>query len=140
MDRSARRPCAPASVTWPPSESWLFAQEMLGHPIPNPYAAALRAQAEREQLEWLAEISDAHAEQLGKLRSAEAAARRQRELLEWLATISDEHSAKLRRILREEADAREAQRRWEQYYERQFLEEAWDPAKHPRLGTSPNAG
>jgi len=41
-------------------EAWLFAQEILGRPIPRPPSAAA-ARRDREQLEWLASISDRHA-------------------------------------------------------------------------------
>jgi len=58
-----------------PSESWLFAQAILGKPIPDPQAAAKRAQADRELLERLATFSTRHEIQLRQLLSEEAAAR-----------------------------------------------------------------
>ena len=57
----------------PPSEAWLFPQAILGKPVTSPSRAKAEARAEREQLEWLAQISPRHADQLRRLRSAEAA-------------------------------------------------------------------
>ncbi len=123
----------------PPSEAWLFAQALLGKPVPSASATQADARAEREQLEWLAHISPRHQQELQRLRGAEAEARRQREQLEWLATISEEHEYKLHTLLSEEAEALEGQRRAEQFAE-MLLEGDWDPSKHPRLGGPPNAG
>jgi hypothetical protein len=142
MDRGFRRDTAPDGVgASPPSEAWLFAQALLGKPVPSPSRARTEARANREQLEWLAQISDRHAAQLRALQSAEREARRQHEQLEWLAQISDDHERKVRTLLREEAEAREAQQRYEQFTEAWTAQEAqWDPSKHPRLGGPPNAG
>ena len=94
-----RRNCRATSVASPskgspPSEAWLFAQILLGWPIPNPHAAARRAQEERKKLEFLAEISDRHEAELRRLQMAEAEARRKRERLEWLAEVSDRHETR----------------------------------------------
>jgi hypothetical protein len=56
-------------------------------------------------LEWLAEISPRHAEELARLKSAEAAARSDRELLHWAARFSSHAEEKLRSLDREEAAA-----------------------------------
>jgi len=117
----------------PPSEAWLFAQAILGKPVPNPYQARDDARVERERLEWLAQISPRHAGQLRRLQSAEAEARRQRELLEWLAQISTEHEAKLRTLLRKEVEAQEVQDRHEQFYEAYSGRiNEWAEVDHPR--------
>jgi hypothetical protein len=125
----------------PPSEAWLFAQAILGKPLPNPAAAAAEARRKCEQLEFLASISDRHAAELRRLQSDEAEARRQRELLIWVAGISTRHEQQLRDLLASEAEARQAQRRYERFVvEQQLHEVIWDPSKHPRLGGPPNAG
>ncbi len=75
MERSFQRatPASEADATIP-SESWLFAQAILGNPIPDPQTVAKRAQAEREQLQWLATFSPRHEAQLRQLLQEEAAA------------------------------------------------------------------
>jgi hypothetical protein len=125
----------------PPSETWLFAQAILGRPLPSLAANRADAQVKRDQLEWLASISVRHAEELRRQQSAEAEARRRRAQLEWLASISTEHESQLRSLLSRERETREAQARYEQLAEAYDVREAqWDPAKHPRLGGPPNAG
>ena len=115
------------------SEAWLFAQAILGKPIPNPSALAGQAKIEREQLEWLAEISTRHQAQLPQVRAAEAQARHDRESLEWLALISDRHERQLRDLLREEAEEREAQWQCERFTKVRHAQEAqWNPDDHPR--------
>jgi hypothetical protein len=124
-----------------PSEAWLFAQAILGKPVPNPYRARDEARAEREQLEWLAQISPGHAVELRKLQSAAAEARRERELLVWAAGISTKAEAKLRTLLREEAEVREAQDRHERLYEAYSARiTEWDEADHPRRGYGSHPG
>ena len=92
-----------------------------------------QARAERDLLEWLAQISTEHEAQLRKLQTAEAEACHQRELLEWLAQISTEHAAKLRRLRVEEYEAQEAQQRWEQYYQDYSATiTEWNEVDHPR--------
>jgi hypothetical protein len=63
-----------AGSVLPLSESWIFAQSLLGNPIPSPSAATSRSRHEREHLEWLAQISDEHAGKYGALLRAEAEA------------------------------------------------------------------
>jgi hypothetical protein len=141
MDRNFTKNNADGPGASPPSEAWLFAQALLGKPVPSPSRERTEARASREQLEWLAQISDRHAAQLRALQSAEAEARRQREQLEWLAGISPKHESQLRRLLASEAQARDAQARFERFVEGSNLQEAlWDPSKHPRRGGPPNAG
>ena len=57
-----------------PDDTWLFVQSVLGNPIPDPTAAANRARAEREHLEWLAQISDEHEAKLRCILREEAEA------------------------------------------------------------------
>jgi hypothetical protein len=115
----------------PPSEAWLFAQQILGKPIPPIESPERRARAARERLQYLAQFSTRHADELRRLEAAEAEARRKREVLEWAASVSDEAADKLRALQRKEADERGAWRRAEQYAER-LLEGTWDPNQHPR--------
>lgn len=89
----------------PYSEAWLFAQELLGNPIPDPQVAARNGSEDRAKLEWLAAISPPHAEELRRLENQGAEARRKRESLIWAAGICDNAAAKLRTMLREEAEA-----------------------------------
>lgn len=145
MNRNCRRKTSPPGAPTdgsPPSAAWLFAQQLLGKPIPNPASAAIEARRKREQLEWLAQISSEHAIELRRLQSQDAEANRKREQLEWLATISTEHERQLRNVLREEADLREAYARWEAAYRESvgIQEAGYDPAKHPRGGYSQNRG
>ena len=140
MDRNVRKQAAPeGDGASPPSEAWLFAQALLGKPIPSASAAEAEARRQRERLEWLASISDRHALELRRLQSAETEARRDRERLEWLAQFSTEHERKLRTLLREEAESREGWRRAEQFAE-QLLEGSWDPSKHPKGAFPQNRG
>ena len=95
----------------------------------------------REQLEWLASISDRHRDELRRLQSAEAEARHQRELLAWLAQISPRHERQLHGLLSEEAEAREAQERCKWLVESSNVQEAqWDPSRHPRGAFPQNRG
>jgi hypothetical protein len=57
MDRNFHKRPAEGAGTTPPSEAWLFAQTLLGKPVPSPFRAEADARARREHLEWLAEIS-----------------------------------------------------------------------------------
>ena len=133
MVRNLSKQTGDSSDSAAPSVAWLFAQCILGKPIPDPAAAARCARADREQLEWLAQISTTHAEQLRRLQGAEGEARHQRELLEWPAQISTEHAAELRRLKVEEYEAQEAQQRWEQYYQEYSANVTeWNEVDHPR--------
>ncbi len=115
----------------PRSEAWLFAQAILGNPIPTIVSRHARAKARREELQWLATFSPKHVEELRRLVAAESEARRQHELLQWAAKISTRAEEKLRALQREQAKEREGWRRAEQFVE-SLLEGAWDPSKHPR--------
>ena len=133
MDRNFRKPARDEADASPPSESWLFAQALLGKPIPNPASAQADARAKREHLEWLASFSTEHAAQLRRLQSEEAEARHQRELLQWLATFSTEHERELRRLQAREAEAIDAQASWERFYEDYSASLAeWAEVDHPR--------
>ncbi|MBI3837461.1 MAG: AHH domain-containing protein [Planctomycetia bacterium] len=123
----------------PPSEAWLFAQAILGKPIPSIINPETAARAKREELERLAQFSSRHADELRRLQAAEAEARHKREILEWAAGISTRAEEKLRALQRKEAEEREGWRRAEHFTE-MLLEGDWDPSKHPRLGGPPNAG
>ncbi len=98
-----------------PTEAWLFAQAVLGKPIPKIISPEARARDKREEMERLAQFSSHYAEELRRLESAEAEARRNRELLEWAAKISPRAEAKLAAIVREETEQRDAWRRAEQF-------------------------
>ena len=142
MNRNFRKEVAPEGAgASPPSEAWLFAQAILGKPIPSASQAEADARAKREQLEWLAQISPEHESQLRSLLGAEAEARRQRKQLEWLAQISTEHEGKLRSLLQAEAETSEAQERLRRHAEDSNVQEAqWDPVKHPRGAFPQNPG
>jgi hypothetical protein len=87
----------------PPSEAWLFAQSILGRPIPRMMPPEAKAKAQREDLGRRARFSHRHAEELRRRQSTEANARRDRELMEWAAQISTEAKDKLRAIQQIEA-------------------------------------
>jgi len=114
-----------------PSEAWRFAQAILDKPIPRIVSSAARVQAEREELECLAQFSSRHADELRRLQATEAEARHNRETLEWAAAISTHAEEKLRALQRKEAEDREARRRTEAFVE-SLLEGRWDPSQHPR--------
>lgn len=123
----------------PYSEAWLFAQQLLGNPIPDPQVAARNGSEDRAKLEWLAAISPRHAEELRRLENQDAEARRKREALIWAAGICDNAAAKLRTILREEAQAGQADLfSNEALPESQLLSE-WDPSQ-PRVPAGTSAG
>ena len=133
MDRNFRKPARHEANASPPSESWLFAQALLGKPIPNPASAQAEARAKRVQLEWLASFSTEHEAQLRRLQCEEAEARHKRELLQWLATFSTEHERELRRVQAREAEAFDAQASWERFYEGYSASHAeWAEVDHPR--------
>jgi len=121
-----------------PSEAWLFAQAILGNPIPNlSQHLPKSADSRRRQLELLAESSTEFAEELRQLDVAEVKARQDRELLEWAAAISPEAEQKLRALESQEAEERESWRRAQEYAET-LLEGTWDASKHPRGGYPQN--
>jgi hypothetical protein len=116
-----------------PSESWLFAQMILGNPIPRIVNPEVSARREREELEQLARSSPAHADKLRRLRATEADGRREREVLEWAAKFSADAAAGLQKLLWQEAEEREAWRRAEQFYEAYLAEgPKWVEGDHPR--------
>jgi hypothetical protein len=115
----------------PPTEAWLFAQAILGKPIPGIVSPEAKARAEREELERLTGFSTRHAEELRRLQAAEAEARHDREILEWAAQISTRAEDKLRALQGKEDEEREAWRRAEQFTQT-LLEGSWDPSKQPR--------
>ncbi len=114
----------------PPSEAWLFAQAILGKPIPRIVSSETAARARREELERLAQFSTRHAEELRRLKAAETQARHEREVLEWAAQISTRSEEKLRALQRKETEEREAWRRAELFVER--LEDAEKQRALPR--------
>lgn len=131
MDRYAKAP--DVSSDSPPSEDWLFAQAILGRPIPRVVSPEVKAKAHRAELERVAQFSFRHAQELRNLQAAEAEARRDRELLEWAAQISTRAEDKLRALQRKEAEERDAWRRAEQLCEAESLSlTEWNEGDHPR--------
>jgi hypothetical protein len=131
MDRSTK--VTDVGSDWPPSEAWLFAQAVLGRPIPRIVPPEVRARARREALEGLAPLSDRHAQELRDLQAAEAKARRDRELLAWAAGISTRAEDEFQTLQRKEAEQREAGRRAEPFYESYSASlTEWNEADHPR--------
>jgi hypothetical protein len=116
----------------PPSEAWLFAQAILGRPIPRIVPPEVKARARRAELESLAPFSDRHAKELRDLQTAERDARRSREILEWAAHISTEAQEKLRAIRQIEEQERRAWHAIEQFTEAELLVAEWNEADHPR--------
>jgi hypothetical protein len=72
----------------PPTAAWLFAQLILGKPIPRIVDPGAKALAKRDELERLARFSSWHAEELRQLQFAEAEDRRERELLDGGANLT----------------------------------------------------
>jgi hypothetical protein len=131
MDRYKKSP--DVNIDSPPSEAWLFAQAILGKPIPHNVSPEAMARANLDELEWLAQFSSRHAEELRQLQSVEADARHDRELLVWAAQISTHAEEKLRDLQRKEAEERAAWRRAERFYETHYASlTEWDEAGHPR--------
>jgi len=107
MGRYFRNESAPqGAAASPPSAAWLFAQAVLGNPLPSPAAAEAEARAKREQYEFLAAIAPERARELRGQLCPEVDARANRELLEFLEQIAPERAHELRDRLREEADPR----------------------------------
>ncbi|MBI2823622.1 MAG: hypothetical protein HYX69_02900 [Planctomycetia bacterium] len=96
---------------------------------------------EREQLEWLAQISTRHERQLQELNNAEGETRREAEQLAWVAQVFPGCPAQQRNPLRSEFDA-DVREFADAITGRSTVEidEAWDPAKHPRTAAPPNPG
>ncbi|MBI2826027.1 MAG: HNH endonuclease [Planctomycetia bacterium] len=126
----------PAGVPndWPPSEAWLFAQAILGKPIPRIVSPETRAREKREELERLVKFPSRHAEELRTLEAAEAEARHDREVLQWAAQISTCAEERLSTPRRKEARQRETERgaspSGNETYWASLTE--WDEADHPR--------
>ena len=72
MDRYFRKRNDQGAGASPPSEAWLFAQALLGKPVPSVSRAEADARAKREQLEWLAKISPEHESRLRRSLSEQA--------------------------------------------------------------------
>jgi hypothetical protein len=112
-----------------------FAQAILGNSV-----SPSRIDADRAQLEWLAEISQKHADQLRDCARREVKARIQRESFVWLAEISTAHDAQLRRQSPSGAGIRGELHHATSFEDRYEVQEVWISSKHPRLGGPPNAG
>jgi hypothetical protein len=100
-----------------PTEAWLFAQVLLGRPIPPIVGPEAKARAERQDLECRAAYSPRHAAKLRSVQAAETEARRKRAVLEWAAQISPDAEAELQKLRQRDADLCDASRRVEQFYE-----------------------
>jgi hypothetical protein len=141
MDRRNDRHTVQDSDNSPPSEAWLFAQAILGKPIPRVASREANVRADREFQDFVASISPEYNRRLQDEQAARAAAAADRELLQWAAQISARAQRQLEQLLAAEAEARESQQRAEAFLEALHAQEAyWDPSKHPRLGHDPNAG
>jgi hypothetical protein len=102
MDPYFRKRPAGGSDGSPPNAAWLFAQAVLGKPVPSASRQEADARARREHLEWLAQISPEDARRVRGRLSEEVDIKAQQDLLEWVAEITG---------------VREA---------------GWDPSLHPR--------
>ena len=80
MRRSFRGETTDRNPPCRPTEAWLFAQALLGNPIPTAFGAEAEAKRNREQLEWLAGISTRHEEELRQVQAPEAQAPRPRDV------------------------------------------------------------
>ena len=124
MNRYHQHEFSEAAEETAPTEAWLFAQALLGKPIPKIVSPEARARTKREELERLAQYSPNHAEQLRRLRRAEDDARNEQELLEFAVKISPRAEATLAALVREETAEREAWRRAEEFAKRLLESEA----------------
>jgi hypothetical protein len=142
MDRHRRAESGAPTDGSPPSEAWLFAQAILGKPIPRVVSPETKARVEREELKRLAKLSTRHAAELQKLEAADAQARHDREVLEFAALISSHAEEKLRALQRKEAADREGWQRAEQLYESYCADlTEWNETDHPRQPAgSPQGG
>jgi hypothetical protein len=132
MDRRNDRHTVQDRDDSPPSEAWLFAQAILGKPIPNPASAEAHARAECDVQEFAASISPQYARQLRRERDAKSAAAADRELLVWAAQISTRAEVKLRAIQQVEQQQRRALQAAKQFMEANSLLTEWNEADHPR--------
>lgn len=124
----------------PPGEAWLFAQAILGRPIPRFIRPEGTAKAQREELGRLAQFSFRPAMELRGLQAAEPEARHHRELLEWAAQISTEAKDKLRALQQNEAQDRDAWRNLEQFGGANSAVTEWNEADHPRAPKETSIG
>ncbi|MBL9124104.1 MAG: hypothetical protein JNG90_10765 [Planctomycetaceae bacterium] len=91
--------------------------------------------------ETLAFLQDILGTRVQNATQSQAELRAERKNLEWLAGISTRHECELSKVLREEREAAERaglEQRLEGFLA--IHEAQWDPAKHPRRGSPPNAG
>ena len=124
-----------------PTEAWLFARLIRGEYIPPIIHPEARARAKREELERLARFSSSHAEELSRIKIAEADTLRERESLEWAARISTRAEEKLQTLQQQEAEEREAWRRTEAFYERYVANVTeWNPDQPRAPAGSPQGG
>jgi hypothetical protein len=136
MERADRKqtPCGLGQAG--SSDSWLFAQALLGKSVAPAPVGCAGARTEHERLNRLAQFSTVHERELRELWRVGADARRGREQLEWLAAISEEHASKLRGL----AEGRSAGSGMQTGSADSPTWEEWDSTDHPRLGGPPNAG
>jgi hypothetical protein len=139
MHRNSSTESGDGSDGSPPSEAWLFAQAILGKPLPCIASLRAASRAKRKELERQAYLARRLANGRHEPPPSDAELRHQREILEWAAQISTKCESELRTLQWLEDQEREAWRRAEQFVEL-LLEDHWDPSKHPRLGGPPNAG
>jgi hypothetical protein len=116
----------------PPSEAWLFAQTILGRPIPRVVTPTIKARTSRAELERLAQFSFKHAQVLHRVEAAQRDARHNRELLEWAAQVSPGAHEKLRAINQDEVKERRAWHAIELFTEADPLITEWNETDHPR--------
>ena len=128
--------CTPSA----PSESWLFAQELLGRPVDMPAGSAAEAIAERELRNWVEEISTdrdrPYYDFAGPARGAPA----DRELREWVASITTDRGGTDDEFQDPERSATAEQELREWVASISNARETWDSALHPRGGFPENPG
>ncbi len=125
----------------PRSDAWIFAQQLLGKPIPSASSQEVAARVEHEHLLWLAAVSPDSIDRLRDSLREEHDPTFEQSQLEWLADVSSRHESQLRRVRVLETAAEEVRSRSQRPEEGSTFQEAqWDPGKHPRRGGAPNAG
>ncbi len=117
-----------------PTRAWLFAQAVLGRPIPNPREQEECHASDQAQLRWVEAISGRSSSRTVEVEPPGSNGDQQGEFRRRLAARSEATE----RVNRH--GAQDARQYWELLYEASRLEEAWDPSKHPRAGGPPNAG
>ena len=116
-----------------PSDSWIFAQLLLGKPLPRIVTPQIRETAKLAEMVRLLGNSSRQAEELLGMEAAEPDALCRRELLEWSATISTRAEDELLALRCKESEEREARRRISRLFENpsdRIIE--WQEADHPR--------